>query len=259
MLAGLIIGGVFVTSVMSGLAGMAGGVVLLALLVVTLPTSSAMIMHGMIQTMANGSRVWFIREHMQWHLMPMYFLGVALVGTLFWLTQLSWSAPVILIAIGLIAWLPVLLPRRIGLDITRQPIALLCGIVVTAAQLLAGTSGPLLDVFYLKSNLNRFEVVATKAFTQAVGHIVKVGYFIWLTTVLEQELHEFVAFGFLVLVLVVALLGTKLGTYLLRRINEVAFRKMSTVLILVLGTVVGIGGIIQLTTGLATTPLNSAF
>lgn len=249
MLAVLIFVGVFVTSILSGVTGMAGGVVLLALLILTLPTSSAMIMHGIIQAMANGSRVWFIRDHMLWRLMPMYFSGVVLVGILFWATQISWSAPVILIAIGFIAWLPVLLPERLGLDITRQPVALLCGITVTAAQLLAGTSGPLLDLFFQKCKLSRFEIVATKAFTQAVGHVVKVAYFTWLTLTRSDHLHDFVNIVFITALLAVSLLGTKLGTLLLQRIDERSFRRMTTFIILILGTLVGVGGTVQLITG----------
>ena len=249
MLAALIFVGVFVTSILSGLTGMAGGVVLLALLILTLPTSSAMILHGVIQAMANGSRVWFIRDHMLWRLMPMYFAGVVLIGILFWVTQISWSAPVILIAIGFIAWLPVLLPERLGLDITKQPVALLCGITVTAAQLLAGTSGPLLDVFFQKSKLSRFEIVATKAFTQAVGHIVKVIYFFWLSLTRSDQLHELVNILFILVLLTVSLFGTKLGTLLLHRIDESNFRRMTTVIILILGTLVGLGGTVQLITG----------
>lgn len=179
----------------------------------------------------------------------MYFTGVVLIGILFWATQISWSAPVILIAIGFIAWLPVLLPDRLGLDITRQSVALLCGITVTAAQLLAGTSGPLLDVFFQKSNLSRFEIVATKAFTQAVGHIVKVVYFFWLTLTRSDQLHELVNIVFLTVLLVVSLFGTKLGTMLLHRIDERSFRRMTTVIILILGTLVGVGGTVQLITG----------
>ena len=249
MLAVVIFIGVFATSVLSGLVGMAGGVVLLALLVLTLPTASAMILHGVIQAVANGSRVWFIRQHMQWRLMPSYFAGVVVIGTFFWLTTISWSAPMILIAIGFISWLPVLIPRDLGFDITRKPVSLLCGITVTAAQLLAGTSGPLLDVFFQTEKLSRFEIVATKAFTQAVGHIVKVAYFTWLTIEASQAMHELVGVFYLMAFVLASLLGTKLGTQLLHRINEANFQRMSRVLILILGTAVGVGGIVQIVTG----------
>ena len=103
MLASAIVLCVFATSVLSGLVGRAGGVILLALLVATLPTASAMIMHGLIQAVANGSRAWFIRKHVQWRLMPLYFAGVLVIALIFGTTRIIWSAPTILIAIGVVS------------------------------------------------------------------------------------------------------------------------------------------------------------
>ena len=249
MLAGVIFLCVFLTSILSGLVGMAGGVILMALLVATLPTASAMIMHGLIQAMANGSRVWFIRQHMQWHLMPTYFAGVVMVGVLFWFFKISWSAPVILIAIGIIAWLPILMPQNLALDVTRKPVTLLCGITVTATQLLARTSGPLLDAFFQGSRLNRFEMVCTKAFTQAVGHTVKVVYFTWLSLSASEPLHHLVNATFVLLLLATSLGGTRIGTWLLHKVNESNFRRMTSVIIAILGTFVAGGGAMQLMEG----------
>ncbi|MCY4656047.1 MAG: TSUP family transporter [Gammaproteobacteria bacterium] len=251
MLVVLLLVGVFVTSVLSGIAGMAGGVVLLALLILTLPTYSAMVLHGLIQAMANGSRVWFIRDHVQWHLIPSYFIGVLVTGVIFWWAQISWSAPVILIAIGLFSWLPVLIPNSFGLDITRKPVAMICGIATTVATLLAGTSGPLLDVFFQTSKLTRFEIVATKAFTQTISHLVKIAYFLWLTISLSKPLHELVGLLYVIAFLLTSLIGTKIGTMLLKRINETNFQRMSRILIMILGTAVGISGIMQLQSGQA--------
>lgn len=50
--------------------------------------------------------------------------------------------------------------------------------MVTAAQLAAGASGPLLDVFYLNTKLDRLAIVATKALTQTLGHLLKLGYYV---------------------------------------------------------------------------------
>ncbi len=62
----------FLTSVLSGLVGMAGGAVLMAVLITILPVSSAMILHGATQAMANGSRTLLLREHLIWRLLPGY-------------------------------------------------------------------------------------------------------------------------------------------------------------------------------------------
>ena len=48
---------------------------------------------------------------------------------------------------------------------------------MTAAQLFAGASGPLLDFFYLHARLDRYQVVANKALTQTIGHMLKLVYY----------------------------------------------------------------------------------
>ncbi|MGK0338243.1 MAG: hypothetical protein ACJAYE_001322 [Candidatus Azotimanducaceae bacterium] len=49
-----------------------------------------------------------------------------------------------------------------------------CGILVTTAQMLAGASGPLLDIFYVQSKLSRYETLGTKAITQTLGRFIDV-------------------------------------------------------------------------------------
>ena len=145
---------------------------------------------------------------------------------------------------GLLATHPT--PKGIGLDITRPLTTFICGLSVTVAQLLVGASGPLLDAFFQKSNLNRFEIVSTKAFTQTVGHLVKVAYFTWLSLQATEPMHHLLNAGYLLLLLVASLAGTRIGTWVLHRINEVNFRRMTSVILAILGTVAGASGVVQL-------------
>ena len=60
---------VFLTSTLSGVFGMAGGLVLLAILFTILPVATAIAVQGAIQIVANGSRAWFSREHIDWRVL----------------------------------------------------------------------------------------------------------------------------------------------------------------------------------------------
>ena len=51
------------------------------------------------------------------------------------------------------------------------------GFVGTALQLVSGVSGPVLDVFFVRSKMGRHAVVATKALTQSLTHLAKIIYF----------------------------------------------------------------------------------
>src|SRR5210317_629072 len=61
----------FATSVLSGIVGMAGGMVLLVILISLLPVSSAMVLHAATQFTANGSRALLLRKHILWALLPL--------------------------------------------------------------------------------------------------------------------------------------------------------------------------------------------
>ena len=51
------------------------------------------------------------------------------------------------------------------------------GVLNTGLQLTVGVSGATLDIFFLNRKLGRHKVVATKAVTQAIGHMAKLYYF----------------------------------------------------------------------------------
>ena len=59
----IIVATVFVTSLISGVIGMAGGMILMAVLVSLLSVPAAMVVHGAVQATANGSRAYFLRQH----------------------------------------------------------------------------------------------------------------------------------------------------------------------------------------------------
>lgn len=222
------------TAILSGVLGMAGGLVLMGVLVLLLPVSAAMIVHGAVQAASNGARFLFLREHVQWRIVPPYAAGAALVVAAFAAVTLVPEPGVVLMLIGAFPWLARATPHFSRLDIRRPATAFTCGAVVTAAQLLAGASGPLLDAFYLHASMDRYQVVASKALTQALGHLAKVGYYGLLvggasTTEMSVAL--------LAVACLVAVAGARIGTRLLARLPDDRFRRISGYVILGLGTV----------------------
>jgi uncharacterized membrane protein YfcA len=217
---------VLATSILSGVLGMAGGMILMAVLVSTVSVASAMMIHGAVQATANGSRAWFLRTHIQWQILPSYLLGALLALSGFAVLTLVPDANLILILVGSFPFLARLVPHLQGLDVTRPLVAVSCGVVVTSAQLLAGVSGPLLDVFYLNSSLNRFQIIASKALTQTIGHLLKLVYYGLIIGVVED-----IAAAFYGLAMATAVVGTRLGTRLLDRLDDDRFRRISSYVI----------------------------
>lgn len=219
------------TSILSGILGMAGGMILMVILVSTVSVAAAMMIHGAVQATANGSRAWFLRGHIQWHILPPYLLGASTILGLFTAVTLVPDSALILILIGSFPWLARLSPYLSGLDIKRMPTAFACGGVVTAAQLLAGASGPLLDVFYLNTPLTRHQIVASKAITQTIGHVLKLGYYGLIIGV-----NESIPAWFYGIAMLTAIFGSRIGTRLLEKLNDESFKTLSGRVILTIAT-----------------------
>ena len=229
------------TSILSGLVGMAGGVVLMAVLINLLPVSSAMVLHGITQFSANGARALILRKHLMWSLLPGYLGGAMLAVAAFSALLFVPDASVVLILIGLFPWLARLQPRFSVFNITRPASSVICGLSVTSAQLLAGAAGPLLDLFYLNSGLGRETIVANKALTQTIGHLLRIIYYgaiISVATPIPNWLFLVAA--------IAAVAGTRLGTWLLSRWNDQRFQEVSSQIILVPGTICILQGSYQI-------------
>jgi len=222
---------VIATSMLSGVFGMAGGMLLMALLVAVKPVAAAMIIHGVVQATSNGARALILRRHIAYGILPWYLAGAALALGTFVTLALVPDAAWVLIVIGVFPFLARLLPKQYGLDVTRPAMALVCGTAVTAAQLFAGASGPLLDVFYLHARLDRYQVIANKALTQTIGHLLKLVYYGGIIGVAGDGIEPVA----LALAVPAAILGTRLGTRLLDYMGDAHFRRMSSWVILTIG------------------------
>lgn len=223
----------FFTAVLSGVLGMAGGMVLMAILVLLVSVPAAMVLHGAIQGVSNGSRAFFLRQHIAWRVLPPYLLGSAMGVGAFVALALAPSQNLVLLLVGLFPWLARGFRSLRGMDITKPTVAVLAGIVTMPLQLLVGVSGPLLDTFFLGAQLDRHQTVATKAATQTIGHGLKIAYYGGLFTAAWAEIDA----PRLLLALAAAMLGTRIGTLLLDRLSDATFRRVSEQVILLLGAV----------------------
>jgi uncharacterized membrane protein YfcA len=112
----------------------------------------------------------------------------------------------------------------------------LCGVLTTGCLISSGVSGPLLDVFYVKTSLNRYQIHATKGLTQTFGHIVKIGYF---ASVIELTAagSGYLPWWVYVAVVPIAFAGTWLARHVLRRISDDHFRWLTQGVTMAIGVV----------------------
>lgn len=220
----------FGTAVLSGIFGMAGGIVLMGVYVALLPVAAAMVMHGATQLFANALRALILWKDIYWRGIRFY-AGSALVtfvGLCF--VRYVPNQLVVYLGLGLAPFVARLLPAR-WLDFERPHAALFCGLQVTALNLTAGAAGPLLDVAFVETTLTKKQVVATKAISQVLSHSLKLAYFAPLMT--GSEVPPAALLG----ILLATLLGTLTGTRILERLSDHNFRTISRYLVYGIGLV----------------------
>ena len=221
------------TSIISGALSMAGGVILMGVLSLLLPVSAAMVLHGVAQTASNGSRVVFHRTHILWPVLIPYLIGALAAVAIFTVFIFVPQKVLIFIVVGLFPFLSLANPDQLNLDIERPVVATICGFLVTATQLVAGASGPVLDVFYVKSRLTRHQVLATKSVTQTSSHVIKLGYYL---TVIGLTVD--LPFWVYMLVIAAASAGNSVGKSLVAKIDDVQFRYAGRIITLNMGTLI---------------------
>jgi uncharacterized membrane protein YfcA len=199
------------TSFLSGIFGMAGGLILIGVLLVLLPLQTAMVLHAVTQIASNGWRGLLWRDHVRWGAVGAYVIGCVVALAAWSLFRYVPSVPVALIFLGVTPFLVKLFPADWQPNPESRPQGVLYGTICMTLMLLTGVAGPLIDSFFLGGKFDRREIVATKAMCQIVGHGLKLAYF---GGIIEQA-------GTLDPVLaILAILSSMLGTTLSKRFLE---------------------------------------
>jgi len=220
-----------VTSFISGILGMAGGMILMGVLIATLPVATAMLLHGITQFAANGWRAWMLRGSIDWRVLRGYAVGSVAAFGFFASVQLVVSKPVSLLMLGSMPFLALMLPERWHLNVERRWHSEACGAICMALALVAGVSGPILDVFFIRSKMGRHAVVATKAMTQSLSHILKILYFGAFVAVEGGTVHPLLG----AMMVILAFIGTSLSRRVLERMNDASFRFWTRSTVMTLG------------------------
>jgi uncharacterized protein len=229
----LLIIAAFLTATLSGIFGMAGGLVLMGVLALILPVSAAFVTHGLLQLVSNGWRAVLHREHLAWAIVGWYALASIIAGGMVAVIAFVPSQPILFLALGLVptlVWLP---KNWLALDAAKPSHALLSGFLVTSLNLLAGVAGPLLDIFFVRTALTRHQIVATKAATQVFSHLAKIiVYGMPFLTLSKSALPPFWVFA---LAIPASMLGTTAGGWVLDRMSDVNFKRWTAWIVTAIG------------------------
>ncbi len=224
----------FFTAFLSGMFGMAGGLVLMGVLTAFLPLGQAMVTHGILQITANGWRAFLLRRYIKWKIAGFFLAGTLGAIALLFLIPVHPNKASVFLTLGILPLL-VWVPRRwVHLDASRPFHAILCGFLAAGFSVAAGISSTLMDIFFVRTTLTRHEIVATKAIGQIIGHGVKVIYWSW-AIIQAIGVGALPPLWLFALALPLSFGGTWVGKQVLGKMTDKGFVKIVRVLITLIG------------------------
>jgi len=222
----------FITSSISAVLGMGGGIILLGIMAIIIPEGYKVIaLHGMVQLFSNSTRTYVFRQYIKKNLIKQFFSG-ALIGV-----TLS-----IIIIIMLIHYFNVGSANEIKVEFLKPFIGFFIvwylflkspkkerkinsfipvGLIAGLSSIFIGAVGPLTAPFFLRKDLNKEHIIANKAASQMITHFTKIPLFIYFFNMnYKSELN-------VLLPLIIAVyLGTNFGKKILSFIPEKLFKKL---------------------------------
>jgi uncharacterized membrane protein YfcA len=223
----------FLTAAVSGVFGMAGGLMLKGALALVLPVSAVFVSHGLLQLVANGWRAILHRKHVVWRIVGVYALGAFAAAAVMAFIVFEPTTATLFLLMGVVpglVWLP---KRWVTLDAARPAQAFVCGLSVTGVNLTAGVAGPLLDIFFVRTELTRHAIVATKAATQVFSHLMKI--IVYGAPLLAVGGKGLPAPWVFALAIPLSMVGTAVGGLVLDRLNDVDFKRYLRLILTVIG------------------------
>mgnify|MGYP001379298481 CR=1 FL=1 len=225
----ILVAAALITSSISAVLGMGGGIILLGIMAIIIPEGYVVVaLHGIIQLASNITRSYVFRAHIKGKIIRQYFSGAVL--------GLFLSAFIIIILkyifevqsakdikvdylkplIGIfIIWF--LFGRRPQAK-DEQSHFIGIGVLSGLTTVFIGATGPLIAPFFLKGKRTKENIIANKAMCQAISHAGKIPLFI-----IFFKFNYFTELEVLIPLTIAVFIGTNFGKYLLEFIPEELF------------------------------------
>jgi uncharacterized membrane protein YfcA len=232
------------TSFLSGLFGLAGGMILVGVLLAYFDVATGMVIFSVIQFVANGWRAVLWSRFVLWRIFFVYVSGAVLSFAVMRTVAIVPSKAAVYLGLGILPFLIELLPLKARPNIEWRGVPFITGVLTTVIQLLTGVGGLFLDIFFQKSMLDRKTTIATKAVTQTFSHVVRAlyfGSFVGLTDAVPLWTY--------LPAIALSIGGTSLAAMLLERMSDISFRQWTRRVIFAVSIVYVARGLMLVWTG----------
>ncbi len=203
----------FATSLLAGVIGFGGGMLLIAVLPLFLSPGLIIPIHGITQLASNSSRMIFSLAYVKWALLPKFLAGSVVGIFIFGLLLSNISTDYVPIAIGLYILFN-LWSLRFKLFIKKYENYYLIGLLQTGLGLIVGATGPLSLAVLTKQLQSKDEIIATSSLFMTISHLAKIPVFLAIGVPLFEHIN------ILFFLVVGSILGSFVGTKLRMAANN---------------------------------------
>ncbi|MCV2884683.1 sulfite exporter TauE/SafE family protein [Aestuariibacter sp. AA17] len=205
------------TSAVAAIAGMGGGMMLIAILPSFLPASAVIPVHGVAQLASNGSRAFIAITHVRWAFLKPFLVG-SVLGVLCVSVLVRYvSAQTLLVGMALYILLT-LWSTAFSRFIKRAERFSVAGFWQSGLSVVVGATGPLTTTLLTKKCDSKDEIIVTNAVFMAFSHGFKIPLFLWVGFNYATYWLE------IVLLSIGAVLGSYVGTWLRQFVSDQHFK-----------------------------------
>lgn len=225
------------SALISGVTGLAGGVLLLSCLSLMFPIEVVIPLHALVQVLANLSRVLLLRPHIEWSIWRAFNLLTIPAGLLGAYSVTFLPRDVIKGAVGLVVLLAAfytLKPKQntvfqADLSTAGRQRYVVLGAVSSLLGMVVGATGPLIAPFFMIAGLKRERFIATKSACQLTVQLIKTAIFAQLLDFTYQDYST--ELGFTVCGVI---LGTWIAKKALAKVNGAWLETLIALMLIVL-------------------------
>ena len=215
-----------VTSLLTAVAGLGGGMLLLALMAQMLAPAILIPLHGIAQFFSNANRGVIHRASLEWSYLRPFVFG-SVIGAFAFVPLLVLVHPQIgALAVGLFILLITWFPKWISVA-RLHPV--MSGGITSGLGVLFGATGPLAMSAHPKADWSKEQIVGNHGTAMAFQHGVKVVAYMVAGVQLSMYLWH------IIVLFVGAWAGTFIGTRLLKKISDDRFKVMLKWVLTLLG------------------------
>lgn len=210
------------TSFVTAAAGIGGGIMMVAVMAVLMPTHAVIPVHGVVQIGSNGGRTAIMLRNVQWQVILPFCAGSVVGAGIGGLTVVELPPAILNIGLAFFilysVWVPPMTaPGRFKVVAT--------GAFSSFLTMFFGATGTFVSAMVKSMRLGRLEHVATHSACMVAQHFIKVIAFGLLG-------FNFAPYaGLIVAMIVSGFLGTVIGKHVLLKMNDVLFHRVLAVVL----------------------------